>query len=351
MFRSDQTLLIRPSSPSRRVRGGLILAAAALTLSGCTASPSPSPSALDAEAASTGDHTVSREMAEGMGSDEADGVFPRTVAHYSGETEIEAAPERIAVVSTGQLDALLSLDVVPTAATRAEYSGLVPQYLLDAFPENADALGAMADIGERTEPDLEAIAQSDPDLILINSVRGADLYASLSAIAPTVVTLGNGVNWKSDFLLIADALGREGDAQADLDTLHADADAFAESLPEDAPTVSFLQSTGDRTRIMGVPSFTGGLAEDLGLARPESQQFDDTSEEISAEQLELADADWIFYAGNGDGLGLIEDAALWPSLTAVDADRATAVDLDPYFMNAGPVAARLVLDEIVATIG
>ncbi|MFB2584587.1 hypothetical protein [Herbiconiux liukaitaii] len=85
--------------------------------------------------------------------------------------------------------------------------------------------------------------------------------------------------------------------------------------------------------------------------RATSQQVDDTSAEISAEQLELADADWIFYAGNGDGLSLIEDAALWPSLTAVDTGHTLLVDLDPYFMNAGPVAARLALDQITAEIG
>ncbi|KQQ04284.1 iron ABC transporter substrate-binding protein [Rathayibacter sp. Leaf185] len=318
----------------------MALAACSGTASGASAPP-------DAEAAATtGEWTVSRVMADGMGAPEADGVFPRTVEHYSGSTVLETAPVRIAVVSTGQLDALLSLDVVPVAATRAETSGLVPEYLADRI----DDPSAIADIGERTEPDVEAVAQADPDLILINSVRGADLYASLSAIAPTVVTLGNGVNWKSDFLLLADALGREGDAQAVLDGLHADADAFAATLPAEAPTVSFLQSTGDRTRIMGVPSFTGGLAEDLGLARPESQRFDDTSQEISAEQLELADADWIFYAGQGDGLSLIEDATLWPTLSAVAAGTIEEVELDPFFMNAGPIAARLVLDTVARAV-
>ncbi|QHC68436.1 ABC transporter substrate-binding protein [Rathayibacter sp. VKM Ac-2759] len=321
-------------------------AALALALAACSGTASGSETPPDAEAAATGDWTVSRVMADGMGSTEADGVFPRTVAHYAGSTVLESAPERIAVVSTGQLDALLSLDIVPAAATRAENSGLVPEYLADRI----DDASVIADIGERTEPDVEAIAQADPDLILINSVRGADLYESLSSIAPTVVTLGNGVNWKSDFLLIADALGREGDAQAVLDGLHADADAFAETLPDEAPTVSFLQSTGDRTRIMGVPSFTGGLAEDLGLARPASQQFDDTSQEISAEQLELADADWVFYAGQGDGLALIEDATLWPTLGAVEEGTAVEVELDPFFMNAGPLAARLVLDTVTAAL-
>ena len=50
-----------------------------------------------------------------------------------------------------------------------------------------------------------------PDLILVNKAGKGDsaaLYKSLSAIAPTVVTEGTGVNWKSDFLLLADALGK-----------------------------------------------------------------------------------------------------------------------------------------------
>lgn len=294
---------------------------------------------------------MSRDLEPGMGSTEADGVFPRSVTHFEGATEIPAHPSRIAIVSTGQLDALLTLGTVPAAATRAENSGLVPQYLLDAYPDDAPALSEMADIGQRTEPDLEAIAQAAPDLILINSTRGAELYDALSAIAPTVVTKGNGVNWKSDFLLIADALGEEGEARGVLDALHSESAAFAETHAAGEPTVSFLQSTGDRTRIMGEPSFAGGLAEDLGLGRPASQQFDETSQEISAEQVDLADADRVFYAGTGQGIAFIEDAPLWSTLGAVSEGRAVAVDFDPWFMNAGPTAARLVQDEIIRAVG
>lgn len=286
-----------------------------------------------------------------MGSTEPDGVFPREVTHFEGVTEIPARPSRIAIVSTGQLDALLTLGTVPAAATRAENSGLVPQYLLDAFPQDAAALAAMTDIGQRTEPDLEAIAQAAPDLILINATRGAELYDALSAVAPTVVTKGNGVNWKSDFLLIADALGDEGAARGILDSLQSDSAAFAATHAEGEPTVSFLQSTGDRTRIMGVPSFAGGLAEDLGLGRPASQQFDETSQEVSAEQIDLTDADHVFYAGTGQGIAFIEEAPLWSTLDAVSGGRTVAVDFDPWFMNAGPTAARIVQDEMVRVVG
>ncbi len=327
-----------------------LLLVTALALVGCSSAAAPVSPTLDAEAGSDGEHVVSRELGEGMGSEDADGAFPRTVAHFAGTTEVTTSPSRIAVVSTGQLDALLALGTVPVAATRAEQSALVPDYLTDAFPERAEELAGITDIGERTEPNLESIAAAQPDLILINSVRGAELFDRLSAIAPTVVTLGNGVNWKSDFLLLADALGREDDAQRHLDELHADADAFAEQA--DGPsTVSFLQHTGDRMRIMGEPSFTGGIAEDLGLDRPASQRFDDTSQEISAEQLEQADAAHLFYAGTDDGLVALRAAALWPSLDAVAEGRATEVDLDVFFMNAGPIAARIAQDRIVDALG
>ena len=231
-----------------------VASVALLTLTGCAGTAAPVAS-IDSEAGATGDWVVARDLEPAMGSSEADGVFPRSVSHFGGVTEIAAAPERVAVVSTGQLDALLTLGQVPAAATRAENSGLVPAYLSEAFPQDAAALDAMTDIGQRTEPDLEAIAQAAPDLILINATRGAELYDALSAIAPTVVTRGNGVNWKSDFLLIADALGDEGVARGILDSLQSDSAAFAATHANGDPTVSFLQSTGDRTRIMGVPSF------------------------------------------------------------------------------------------------
>lgn len=337
------------STPTLR-RALIAATAVALFASGCSTAAPPVASAPDAEAGALGEHVVSRTMGEGMGSDEPDGAFPRTVAHYAGSTAIDAVPERIAVVSTGQLDALLALGTVPVAATRAEASALMPAYLAEAFPEQAEALDGIEDIGERTEPSLEAIAASEPDLILINSVRGAELFERLSAIAPTVVTLGNGVNWKSDFLLLADALGMEEDAQDVLDGLHRDADAFAAGL-DGAPSVSFLQSAGLRMRIMGLPSFTGGIAEDLGLDRPESQRFDETSQDLSPEQLQAADADWLFYAVEGDGAAALLEAPLWPSLAAVQSGRAVEVDLDPFFMNAGPVAARLAQDRIVDALG
>lgn len=65
-------------------------------------------------------------MPEGKGSGEDDGVFPRTVTHFLGETEIAREPERVAVISTGQSDALLTLGIVPIAPTAGDGSDIIP---------------------------------------------------------------------------------------------------------------------------------------------------------------------------------------------------------------------------------
>ncbi|MDR3517699.1 MAG: iron-siderophore ABC transporter substrate-binding protein [Azospirillaceae bacterium] len=286
-----------------------------------------------------------------FGSDLADGVFPRIVRHHNGEAIITAPPRRIAVLSTGQLDALLTLGIVPAGATRVEGGALYAPYLATRFPQWRVQLDAMADLGTRANQDIEAIAQLRPDLILMNNtIIKQDVYDRYARIAPTVVTRGTGVNWQVDFLLIASAVGRRQQAQAFLDRFHSDAAGFAARGQGQAPSVSFPLATAGRTRIFGIASFTGGIAEELGLARPPSQRFQQTSRDISPELIDAVDADWIFYAGRGAAVAELTAAPLWPTLSAVQAHHAVAVDIDAFYLNAGPTAAREVLDTLMSTM-
>lgn len=347
-----------------------LLAATALILAGCSSAASTGPSgspqpaatssassaaqadssrpasaAAGSAAAADTDHVTPRTMPDGKGSGLPDAQFPRTVKHFAGETVVTAEPQRVVVVSTGQADALLTLGVVPVGSTSGDGADMIPQYLYDAFPADKAALDAVTPVGTRLAPDLETIATAKPDLILMNKA-GKDaqaLYESLSAVAPTVVTQGTGLYWKQDFLLLADALGKTGQAQQWLDGYYADAAAFGASLT-DPPTVSLLRKNGDRIRIFGVASFAGSVAEDAALPRPESQQFtDETSQEISTEQLGQADGDWIFYGVQGGDEAELTAAPLWPTLQAVAAGRAVEVDDDAFYLNTGPTAARDVL--------
>lgn len=301
-------------------------------------------------AQSNADYAAPRFL-EGTGSQEPDGVFPRVVTDEVGEVTIEAEPQRIVVIQTGQLDGALNLGVMPVGAARGLSLDVYGDYMLEAFPDLAGQIVEIADVGARQEPDIEAIAQLDPDLIFINAAAMEEAtYTAMQQIAPVVVTKGTGVNWKVDFLLMAHALGKAQEAQVLLDQYHADAEAVAERLGDAAPAVSFVHSNGTRTRVMGISSFAGSIAEDMGLDRPEAQAFYETSEDISPELLDIADADWIFYSGQGDGISLIEEAPLWPTLEGVAAGQAVFVEYEPFYFNAGPSAARIVLETIAETI-
>nr|WP_254057462.1 ABC transporter substrate-binding protein [Clavibacter michiganensis] len=292
-------------------------------------------------------------MPDGKGSGQPDGVFPRTVVHFAGTTTIPAAPQRVAVISTGQADALLTLGVVPVASTAADGAAVVPDYLTRAFPEDADALAAVAPLGDRISPDIESVAAAEPDLILMN-VTGKDaasLYASLSAIAPTVATQGTGLYWKQDLLLLADAVGRTEQAASWLDSYQSDAAAFGAGV-EAGTTVSFVRSSADRLRVFGVASFSGSVAEDAGLARPEAQDFTDaTSRDISEEQIDLAEGDHVFAGVQGGDEEALTGLPLWPTLQAVEDDAVTFVDDDVFYLNTGPTAARAVLEAMRSALG
>lgn len=292
-------------------------------------------------------------MAEGKGSGADDGQFPRTVSHFAGETEIPAEPQRVVVTATGQLDAAVTLGTVPVGATAGDGSGLVPDYLPERLPELADDIKAIKPVGKRGEPNIEAIGALKPDLILMNA-RSDDAektYAALSKIAPTVSSQGTGLNWKPDYLLMADALGKTGEAEEWLNNFEADAAEFGETVDPSA-TFSFLRLNGDRLRIFQVSSFPGAVAEDIGLARPESQQgTEDLSLDISPEELDLADATWVFYGVQGGKAPELTDMPLWPTLEAVATEQAVQVDDDPFYLNAGPTAANVVVDQLKQSLG
>ncbi|MER5429757.1 iron-siderophore ABC transporter substrate-binding protein [Streptomyces sp. NPDC002588] len=307
-----------------------------------------------ASGASDGPSAAPSALADGMGADtDTDGTFPRTVKHFRGSTTIKAEPKRIAVLSTGQLDDLLTLGVVPAASTRADNAGLVPGYLADAFPKDKAKLAAMTDAGTRQAPNLESLATAKPDLILVNDSL-ADLYPKLSKIAPTVVTAGQGINWKRDLLLVGEAVGKGQAARKLLDGIVSDAQAKGDAVDGD-PTVSMVRFTPDRTRMFGVSSFTGSIAVDMGLERPESQRFNAISEDISAEKIDSADGDWIFYSVQGDAeqtdAASVVAGPLWKGMTAVESGHAVKVDDDPWYLNAGPTAARLVVGELAEHLG
>jgi iron complex transport system substrate-binding protein len=315
---------------STHVPGAIGLAVvAALALAACGGAPEPS---ADAGAATV------------------DAAFPRTVDHAMGETEIRERPERVVVLDTGELDSVLSLGVTPVGAVTTDVSSDFLSYLAEGA-EDVERVGSIA------EPDLEAIAALQPDLILSNKVRHEDLYDDLSQIAPTVFAERVGAVWKDNFLLAAEALGLEDEAAADLEQYEKDAAALGQSIGDAAGTsVSAVRFVDGLIRVYTPASFIGTVLGDIGLDQLELPTGEvPTFAALSAEEVTRVDADIVLYssygAGQESGEAAVLGGPLWPRLSAVQQDRALPVEDDVFFTGIGLTAARLMVEDLADRLG
>ncbi len=275
----------------------------------------------------------------------ADADFPRTVQHAMGETEIPARPERVVVLDTGELDSVLSLGVAPVGAVTTDVSSGFLSYL-------AEGAADVEHVGTIGEPNLEAIAALQPDLILSNQVRHADIYDQLSQIAPTVFAEKVGAAWKDNFVLAAEALGLEDEGADALTEYETAAAELGEAIGDPAgTTVSALRFVEGTIRVYTPASFIGTVLADIGLDQLELPVQDvPTFAELSPEELTLADADVVLYSSYGPSEESGETAALagplWPRLGAVQAGDAHAVEDDVFFTGIGLTAANLMIEDL-----
>jgi len=190
-------------------------AAAALALAGC------SPSAP-----------------EETGSDAAAGEgFPITIEHAFGETEIPAAPERVATWGWGSTESALALGVVPVAMAQQTYGanedGVLP-WVADELDElGEDTPVILTDDGEA--PPYEELVEAAPDVILAPySGITEEQYELLSEIAPTVAYPDEPwtTPWRETVTIVGTALGLADEAEGVLDDLDAELAAQAEAHPE-----------------------------------------------------------------------------------------------------------------------
>ena len=309
-----------------RVRAGALALAAVLSLSAC---------------GGTGEESASAASS-------SDSAFPRTVEHAMGTTEIPARPERVVVLDTGELDSLVALGVTPVGAVTTD----VATGFLSYLQEPAEGVEEVGTIGE---PNLEAIAAAQPDLMLSSKVRYEALYDELSKIAPTVFAETVGAVWKDNFRLAGEALGREDEAEQVLSDYEDSAAALGESIG-DSPTVSPVRFLAGVIRVYSPESFIGTVLTDVGLPLVELPEGEvPTFAELSPEQITQADADVVLYSSYGatdeSGQQDVVGGPLWSRLSAVQDGRAIAVEDDVFYTGIGPTAASLIVDRLGEDLG
>ncbi|MCC6612273.1 MAG: iron-siderophore ABC transporter substrate-binding protein [Anaerolineae bacterium] len=271
----------------------------------------------------------------------------RAVAHAMGTSCVVEDPQRVVVLDTGELDNALALGApvigAPTGDTLRYQAYLSGQ------------LEGIADTGTISEPNFEAILALAPDLILGSKQRYEAIYDQLSQIAPTVLTESLRVPWQDNFLLHAEALNMNAKAEQVLAEYDAHIVEVQAALGDalDTTTVSVIRFRPGQVRLYLKSSYIGYILQDIGLQRPPAQDQDVFSSEISIEQMQDADADYIFVTGydvEDSERDTFLNSPLWQTLGAVQNARVYDVNDDIWIAGLGVQGANLVLDDLVTII-
>jgi len=287
----------------------------------------------------------SGEPTTGTGTGE---VFPRTVTHVMGTTEIPAEPVRILALDQTFVDAALALDTAVVGFTELRGSEL-PSYLAEPIARLAPDVRS---VGELTSPSLEQIAALQPDLIVSAKIRHGGIYDQLSRIAPTVFSETTGPTWKDNLRLLAQAIGKEGLAQTRLAEYEQRARTIGDAIRAAEgknPTITVIRFSDMQTRLYQRASFSGIVLADTGLARPPSQDVDAFAVEFSPERILDADADQIFLTvAEGDSAPVRDrfiSNPLWSRLTG----EIREVSNDVWILAVGLLSAHAMLGDLAAT--
>ncbi|MEU8919971.1 iron-siderophore ABC transporter substrate-binding protein [Kitasatospora sp. NPDC048545] len=280
--------------------------------------------------------------------------FPRSVKHAAGTAELKSRPKRVVVLDSGELDDVTLLGITPVGAVspHMKTEGGFPNYLKDKIKDTKD-------VGPMNEPNLELIASLKPDLILSSKVRHAKVYSQLNAIAPTVLAETTGFPWKDNLALYAQALGKEDEAKKAL----ADYEARAKKLGEEIktkfngtmPTASVVRFVAGPTRLYAKSSYSGVVLKDVGLTRPAPQDVDQNILEVSAEQINQADADLVFVTTADDPTKTkeseVQQTPVWQGLNAVKNNKVFNVPDETWMSGIGVQAADAMLVDIAKAAG
>ncbi|WP_413735853.1 Fe2+-enterobactin ABC transporter substrate-binding protein [Sodalis sp. RH21] len=206
----------------------------------------------------------------------ATATWPRQIASLNGGSlTLEQPPRRIVSTSVTVTGTLLAIGapVIASGATTPNNRVADDQGFLRQWGEVARAQGVKRlYIGE---PDAEAIAGENPDLIVIAATGGDSalpLYDRLAAIAPTLVVNYDDKSWQQLALQLGQATGRETEAAQVIDQFDRREQQLKSRLALPPQPVSALvyHQDGKAANLWTAASPQGQLLQELGfiLATP-----------------------------------------------------------------------------------
>ncbi|WP_040210519.1 siderophore ABC transporter substrate-binding protein [Clostridium polynesiense] len=221
-----------------------------------------------------------------------------SVKHKFGEVNISKKPETVAVFDLGALDTLDALGV--------EVSGIPQNNLPDYLNKYSDK--KYVNIGGLKEPDLEAISELNPDLIIISG-RQADFYKDLSSIAPTIYIAIDNKNYiksfKDNTAILGDIFDVEDKAAEKINVLDkrtAEIKSQTEDKVKEKKSLTILANDGNISAYG--PGSRFALIDELGFKAVDDTLEDSThGQKINYEYINEKNPDYIFVIDRSAAVG------------------------------------------------
>lgn len=281
---------------------------------------------------------------------DGDGAFPITIEHIYGETVIESKPERIATVAWANHEVPLALGVVPVGMAKATWGDDDDDGVLPWVTDRLEELGAEVPVlfDETDGFDVEAVADTDPDLILATySGITEEEYETLSKIAPVVAfpEVAWGTSVQDMILISSQAMGMADEGAAFLEDMQAEVQSTYDAYPQLADK-SIVFSYVDPADTSEIGFYTThdtrpGFMHELGMGVPAivaersaaTEAFYDT---VSSEQADLfddADIFVIYGEGHDETLAALRGDPLIGTIPAIERGSVAVLE------NSTPLAA------------
>ncbi|PFG34865.1 siderophore ABC transporter substrate-binding protein [Sanguibacter antarcticus] len=274
-----------------------------------------------------------------------------------GTITVPVLPERVVALDNHVFETLSSWDVDLVAAPKVIMGDLWPVYTDDE---------AVLDVGSHFEPNLEAIIEAQPDLV-IGGYRFAESYDDITAQNPDAAVIELSPREDQDISaelvrqieILGQVFDREDDAAALVEALNDSVTAATEAYDTSETVVGLITSGGEIAYSAPVTGRSiGTVFPTLGLTPAIDLEADDVShgDDISVEAIAAANPDWIIVLdrdGSGVGEGeytsaaeIITGSEALSAVTAVAEDQ--VIYLDPSFYLSEDIQAYTALYEQIA---
>lgn len=226
-------------------------------------------------------------------------AFGATIETARGPVEVAETPERVVVFDVAALDTLDALGIRPVG---------VPAKLYVDYLDGGDA----EPVGTLFEPDFEAVAALDPDLIVIGA-RSAAQFDTLAKIAPVIdMTVGSDSlldDARARIAAYGTLFGKEAEAAKLEAELDAELDAARAAVAGKGKAL-IVMTNGPKVSAYGPGSRFGWLHAAIGLP-PAVEHIDAAThgEAVSFEFIHDAAPDWLVVVDRSAAIGESADAA------------------------------------------